>query len=283
MNELNLDYLVDFVYQKSSLSYFFNLVKVGQPHFYIHNDNLATGYATEHHGIRASMNMMDLRRIENQYKLDSNKAFIETLIKESHKYLDNYFIEYMDKKAEIESIPFYGKSGLSTFSRFFRTNARFSFLTKHRDLKIASNLLGIINQAYKELLDNLYDLNGYIIVSQDVAQFICTLPDFVHSDFKETGFTVPIGYIERIIHVKVPNVTVFVNKILPTGTMYIGTIKRMTEMSDKLCYYVAPNSIVEYQSAPENYLDISKTYVMNLFYTIVEGKESRFKKIKLEV
>jgi len=279
-------YIMDYVYQKSSLANFLDFVKLDQPSFCIEEINKGTFYYTcEHHAVHASMNMRELMSLVNTYKLDTNKAFIETLIKESHKYLDNYFIKYIDAKAETDEIIF--KNGnLTFFSRFFRENARFSFLTKSKNLKKAANLLGIIKGCYEKIVDYVNDSSGYAIVSQEMAQFIASFPQFKRSlEIKETSGTYPIGHLEGILNVNIPNMTIFVNPNINQNVMYFGTIKKSTGLSDKFFYYAAPNSIVEYQSSPEDFMNISKNYVMNLFYNIVESNQikSRYKKIILEI
>ena len=284
------DTYLDFIYRGSSLNHFMETHRVTQPRFELRVDPIE--YLTcDQYTTEARMPLHKLEQIKKEHGLDENSAFIETLVLNARKELEDYFMKYVDVNAEVIDLTYYHQNHRIDFANLFRRNSRASLKNKgahmKRDLKKGAYFLGVLMEIYKE--NKFLNDSPYLVVSEDMAQFIAssvnefskatnTASEFIQniSQYDEDLMR-PIGIIELE---RLGNLYVVLNKRLPENTMYYGS-RNPTGLA--LFYNITENPITSFTTYPdpgESVLDIEKVYRLNMFHAIgVINKIPQFKKL----
>ena len=281
---------IDFIYKMCSLNYFMETHRVENPHFEVRVEPVEY-LACDHYAVEARMPLHKLEQIKKEFGLDENSAFLETLILNARKELEDHFMKYVDFNAEKLDLTYFRKNSTIDFSNLFRRNSRASLKNKgahmKRDLKKGAYFLGVLGEIYKE--NNFLNDNPYLVVSEDMAQFIVssvnefskatnTASEFIQNiDEFDENLMRPIGMIELDGH---GNVYVVLNKRLPENTMYYGS-RNPTGLA--LFYHIPESAVTSFTTLPgqgASALDIEKVYRLNMYHTFgVINKIPQFKKL----
>jgi len=267
--------LVKHIYNKSILGNFMFLCEKNEPHFPFHDDKQTKYIALEHFTVEAKMALEYLSLIKKNFDLDTERAFIDILIRETNKNLQKYFLNYLDNKAKVINLPFYKSTGFEKLIKYFSRNPR-RFLTKKpnelekkKAINTAIYFKGILKEFFMENFNFTEDAICYIIISPQLGQFIRQhINEFERGKYENSYGIHLFGYIPSLI------MDVYINPF-STNTLYFGTIKKSTEKGITFFYNTVENALTEHQSPIG-----SQVYRLNLYHTIAElGGRNKFKKI----
>lgn len=279
--------VVDYLYKQSILRYFSHIVRTKNPHFLVNyldtydvNSKInklpiKTLYESmDHFTVQAKMKIRYLDTLEKNYDINTDKEFVNTLISEGNNQINDYFIDYIDKKSDILEFPLWKPSKLAkAYHKFFTKNNRFSLKNKRIDTKFREYFEGILENCIKEM-ERPINSTPYIILSEDFAMFtlknlkITEEPDFFYCGWFIKSFNSQI-------------LSTFINKKLPEKTVYLGYFDSEDSAKLKFYYYSHDDVLTEHYTLPDNssLLNTEKVLRLNLYHKLVDINEHKFKKI----
>ena len=270
---MKIERLVDRIYKTSILKYFTQIQKIDNPHFAIgyvntKNNNLEIRYESmDHFTVQAKMQTRYLKTLEKNYDINTNDEFINTIIIEGNKQLNNYFIDFIDKNSDILEFPLYKISKLKKiFRKFLKKNFRFSIKNKKININTKEYIKEILENIIKESLSLSSYEDIFIIVSEDLI-------DLLEFNSFSPAKNNSLFYYGSIKHIG-PSISVFINKKQPEKTLYFGFSNPLDSMKLRFSYFTQDSALTEHYTPTE------KVYRLNLYHKLVNiDQNQKFKKI----
>jgi len=274
--------IIDYLYQKSPLQYFMNMVKVGTPHFMVHEPERELFLSTEHYKTIAKSPVHVHQHLRDNFDIDVDKEVVDVLIKDGQKSLSDQFIKFIEENATTATYPLYPKpNAIKQFIQLFNFNSRFSLKEKKKlkAFKYQEYFMGILNETHREIWNyETHDEHRWIIVSPKLANYIVNNIEHFHRDSSKNDVLIhPFGNLADTSEFLRAYI-VFVNRWQDENTLYFGTFKKMG-YGPMMFYYVAENALTEYKDMGEGIGDITSVSQLDLHHKLHCVGDVKYKKI----